>query len=200
MKYKAIGFDYGGVIKGLPGADFTNRISELLGVTPDQYRDAYFAYNKKVNRGEVTWQELWELVLTDLGKQHLVNEVMELSNSRLYQEINDEILELADDLRKRGYKTGLLSNNTIAGGKLMREEGIDKFFDVFHVSAETGYVKPEIEAFANFTHELGIEPDELVFIDDAEKSLSTAGDCGFTPILFKSREQLIEDLKRLEVL
>ncbi len=82
----------------------------------------------------------------------------------------------------------------------MREKGLDKHFDVFHISAETALVKPEPDAFKHLANELGVEIKELVYIDDSEKSLSTSKECGFTPVLFESYEQLVNDLTRLDVL
>ena len=63
----------------------------------------------------------------------------------------------------------------------------------------SGYVKPEPKAFNTFIKDLGVAMDELVFIDDSEKSLSTAKECGYTPILFKSYEQLIAALQQLGI-
>ncbi len=200
MQYKAVGFDYGGVIKGLPGSFFSAGVADLLGITKEQYQEAYFRHNKKINRGEVTWPQLWKLVLTDLGQPNKVDAVMELSNSVFDQAVNQNMLDLVDRIKAKSYKVGLLSNNTIEAGQKMRKLGINKHFDVFHISAETRFVKPEPEAFAYFAQELGILPSELIFIDDAEKSLSTAQECGFTPLLFESYEQLVKELTKLGIL
>lgn len=200
MHYKAIGFDYGGVVKGRPGSFFTVKICKMLGITKEQYQDAYFRHNKKVNRGEITWTELWTQVLTELGHPDKVEAVMALSNSVFDQKINNNVVSLVDRLRDKGYRVGLLSNNTTEAGQKMRELGIDKHFDVLHVSAETGLVKPEPDAFYHFAKALNVPIKELIFIDDAEKSLSTANQCGFIPILFESYDKLITQLDSLKVL
>jgi len=200
MKYKAVGFDYGGVIKGVPGSFLSAGISSLLGVTADEYQTAYFHHNKKVNRGDITWPELWKLVLTELGHPDKVEAVMKLSNDVFDQPINENMVDLVDTIKSRGYKVGLLSNNTIDAGKKMREIGLDKHFDVFHVSAETRLVKPEPEAFEFLAKELGVDIRELIFIDDAEKSLSTAKECGYTSILFESYDLLNTQLQELGIL
>ena len=200
MKYKAIGFDYGVVINGLPGILFNRQFCELVGITDDQYRDTYFTHNKKVNRGEITWEELWHLVLADLHKPEKLKDVMALQDEFFKADINMPILELIDELRLQGYKTGLLSNNTSETAAEMRRQGIDMHFDVFHVSGETGLVKPEPEAFLHLAEALDVDIKELIFIDDANKSLETAEQCGFTPILFESYEQLHEQLTQMNVL
>lgn len=200
MTYKAVGFDWGGVLNGKPGKFFGLRVSELLGTTHERYLEAYFHHNKKINRGEVTWEELWSLVLTELGQPDKVQEVMKISREFNSDNLNQDVLDLVDKLRESGYKVGLLSNNTHEKAALMREKGLDKHFDVFHISAETSLVKPEPEAFQHMADELSVSINELVFIDDSEKSLSTSQECGFTPILFESYGQLVSELKKLGIL
>lgn len=200
MVYKAIGFDWGGVLNGRPGKFFGQKVSELLGTTHEKYLEAYFHHNKKINRGEVTWDELWSLVLTELEQPDKVQEVMKISQEFNADSLNQNVLDLVDKLRVLGYKTGLLSNNTHEKAAIMREKGLDSHFDVFHISAETSFVKPELEAFSHLAEGLGVQLDELIFIDDAEKSLSTAEECGFTPILFESYEQLTKELTKLGIL
>ena len=110
------------------------------------------------------------------------------------------MVQLVDEIRAAGYKTGLLSNTTLEGGADMRRQGLDQHFDVFHISAETKLMKPQPAAFKHFADDLGVELAELIFIDDAEKSLSTAAECGFTPIFFKGRAELREQLQEIGIL
>lgn len=200
MKYKAIGFDWGGVLNGRPGKFFGQEVSELLGVTQEEYLKAYLHYNKKFNRGEVTQEELWNLVLMEIGQPDKAEGVMRISRRFEADDLNQDVLDLVDRLRTRGYRVGLLSNNTHEKATLMREKGIDRHFDVFHISAETALVKPEPEAFQHMASELGVKLEEFVFVDDSEKSLSTAEECGFGPLLFESYEQLTNELTNLGVL
>lgn len=59
--YKAVGFDWGGVLNGRPGKYFAMAVADTIGVSPEAYRTAYFHHNRKVNRGEITWEQLWSL-------------------------------------------------------------------------------------------------------------------------------------------
>ncbi|MDQ5885689.1 MAG: glucose-phosphatase, partial [Patescibacteria group bacterium] len=167
--------------------------------THDDYLRAYFQHNKKINRGEISWQELWTLVLNELQCPEKLPDIINLSKKYSEVKINNEIIYLIDNLRKNGYKIGLLSNNTIEKAGVMRSLGIDKHFDVFHISAETGYVKPEKEAFKHLSDELDVKLHELIFIDDSEKSLSTSQECGYTPILYDNYQQLKAELKYFEI-
>jgi putative hydrolase of the HAD superfamily len=201
MAYKAIGFDYGGVLAGEPGPEFAANVAKMLGIDINTYRTAYFKFNKQVNRNEISWPELWRLFLEDLGHVDRYEELMHMSNAyhaRL-RSVKPEMLRLVDRLRAHGYKLGLLSNNTISMAKHIEIEGIASHFDVVHVSAVTQFVKPEVRAFSFFAEKLGVITEDLIFIDDSEKSLSTAQEAGYTPILFQQYDQLLTELSRLGV-
>lgn len=200
MTYRAVGFDWGGVLQGAPGMVFVQAVCDLLGITPEQYRDAYFKHNDKVHRGELTWREFWKLVLTEeLGQPDKLEGVMELSNSLSDATLNQEVVDLVDKLRAAGFRTGLLSNNTVDNYKIMEKSGLPGHFDVVHISALTGLVKPDPATFRHFAADLGIKTNELIYIDDSQVSLSTAVEVGYTPILFETYGQLVEQLRKLGI-
>ncbi len=196
-KYKAIGFDWGGVLNGRPGQFFAQTVADALGVTREEFQNAYFLHNQKVNRGEVSWQQLWALVLTELGhpnEQEYVERILQISEDANKDNLNEDMLKLVDTLRASGYKGGLLSNNTAEKAAFMRDRNLHKRFDAFDISVETGLVKPDPEAFKHLANGLGVDITELIFVDDTPKSLSTAEETGYTPILFDSYDQLVHDL------
>jgi putative hydrolase of the HAD superfamily len=202
MQYKAIGFDYGGVLAGKNGASLGLEISKLLGIDFETYQKTYIKFKYPVNRGEISWSELWELFLDELGMASRLPDVIALDKAfeAGLKHTHPEMLQLVDDLRAKGYKLGLLSNNTAQYAEYFRSQGLDKHFDVLHISAETGFVKPQPEAFKHFCQSLGVQLAEMVFVDDSPKSLSTAEELGYTPILFSDREDLLKRLTELDVL
>ena len=196
---KAICFDYGGVIGGVGavGANFTQQACEVLGVDMRTYKDVYFGMNHKINTGEIeTWREFWRLFVDTIGKPDTYDAIVKLSEDTTKQLdiVDDSMLNLVDELHGQGYKTGLLSNATIENGKSMRKLGVDGHFDSFHISAETKHMKPSPVAFIQLAESLQVQPSEMIFIDDSEKSLSTAEEVGFVPIRFESRDKLRDEL------
>jgi beta-phosphoglucomutase-like phosphatase (HAD superfamily) len=61
-------------------------------------------------------------------------------------------------------------------------------------------MKPEPIVFQELAKALGVEVSELVYIDDAEKSLSTAEQVGYQPILYTGYVDLLERLRELDIL
>jgi len=199
MNFKAIGFDYGGVIAGIPGTEFNKRVTDLLGVEPKTFQDVYFEFNHLMNNNILSWQDFWKKVTEELGVFDKYKDLIKFIEELPRREINDKIVDLADKLRVGGYKVGLLSNNDIAAANRFRETGLTHHFDVVVVSAEVGYSKPHPKAFEIFLERLGVVANELVYVDDTEKSLTTAEEIGFRPILFTNYESLLHDLKSLGV-
>ncbi len=140
------------------------------------------------------------MILKDLQKEILFNDVLMFLNQQSKGDINLKILDLIDNLRQQGLKVGMFSNFTKEAASKMRETGLDKHFDAFLVSAEIGHAKPSVEAFTALTEKMGILPTELIFIDDTKESLSSSKQAGFHPILFRGYELLVEELTSLGVL
>lgn len=204
MNYKAVGFDYGGVIGGVgnSGPSFSDQVCILLGIDKPTYNEAFFGIYQMINLGGVaTWREFLPSLLDRLGRPERLNDVIAINDNeeRKLRIVSSVMMDIVDAIRQRGYKTGLLSNNTIEGGRAMRVAGLDDHFDTFHISAETKLMKPNPEAFQKFTHDLGVNIQELVFIDNSKNNLSTASKCGYTPILFNDPVNLSEQLDHLGI-
>lgn len=200
MKITAVGFDYGGVLNGATGSQFTQQACALLEVSQKDFLAAYFRHNTKVNRDEVDWPELWRLVLADLGKTDRLADLLAIRDNRGQDALNESVLQLAHELKAKGYKLGILSNNQAVALEHMKHQSLDALFPVIHVSALTGLVKPEPQAFLHFAKALSVPVTELLFIDDSAHSLSTAKTVGYTPLQFESAEQLRRELTQLGLL
>lgn len=204
-KIKAIGFDYGGVIGGDPsiGHTFTAQSAALLGITVDEWRQAYFSLNHLLNTNkDISREVFWQRFVSQFGQPDKLEETLALDSamSDRYLIVNQAIIALIDQLRESGYKVGLLSNATGEVAQKIKALNLEPHFDQFIFSIEISLQKPDKAAFAYLAKALGADLSELAFVDDAAMSLSTAADVGYTPILFKSYDQLVTDLTALKVL
>lgn len=200
MNFKAIGFDYGGVIAGIPSPEFNKRVTRLLGVNSKTFQDVYFEFNHLMNNNNIlSWQDFWKKVTEELGVFDKYDDLIKFIEELPRHEINDQIVGLIDKLRTNGYKVGLLSNNDIAAANKFRETGLANHFDAVVISAEIGYSKPHPKAFETFIKQLGVEANELIYIDDTEKSLATAKEIGYCPVLFNNYDSLLHDLEVLGI-
>jgi putative hydrolase of the HAD superfamily len=195
----AIGFDWSGVILQYPRGNFNDAAAEFLGVTGEQFRRAYFLHNHMVNKGdgakgygEAT--EMWGAILSELGVIDKLDRFIHFVRNQPEGVVSQEMLSLLEKLRQKGWKLGLFSNHSIEGAQTFRKNSYDTYFDVALFSAEVGCMKPEPEAFKMLASMLDVPVSELIFIDDSERSLSTAHDVGYIPILFTDANTLVDQL------
>lgn len=201
---KAIGFDFGGVIGGDPsiGPEFNKQSAKLLGITTEEWRTVYFKFNYIHNTGgKGTKEEFWQKILEHLGQPEKFEQMFTLDKNLVdrYLVINQQIIELIDRLRRLGYKIGMLSNAANEVTTAIKHLNIAHHFDSFLFSSDIGAQKPDPVAFIKLAKSLEVSVMELVFVDDTQKSLSTAKQCGFTPILFEEYDKLVNDLKDLDI-
>lgn len=72
-------------------------------------------------------------------------------------------------------------------------------FDAILLSGKEKLIKPDAKFFALLTSRHGVDPRRSVFIDDVSKNIDAAKALGFSTVLFKSPEQLREELTALGV-
>jgi HAD superfamily hydrolase (TIGR01509 family) len=98
---------------------------------------------------------------------------------------------------KLNYKLGLLSN--ISDNYLhhiFTPEHLD-LFDVIALSFESGFIKPQMQAFKLMAERLGVKPEESVMVDDQESNVAGAREAGMEAILYENATQLRRELDKL---
>lgn len=186
-KFKAIIFDFGGVVELSGSVDIMKQIADELSVLTDEFRKVYYQYNHLTNVNNMRWEDaaMEAVRVFDKSKdtERRVREIVRAHNARKI--INTDLLALFSELRQSGYKVAILSNNTTDLRKRLDEKNILPLVDEVVISAEIGHQKPQKEAFEIVFKKLGVRPEEVIFVDDSPKSLEKAADIGYEPILFK---------------
>ena len=93
-------------------------------------------------------------------------------------------LETLDELERRGIKRGLISMCTEDVPAAWPETEFAPRFEAATFSASCGLVKPEPEIYLHTTEQLGVAPDDCLYVGDgANDELRGASDVGMTPVL-----------------
>jgi epoxide hydrolase-like predicted phosphatase len=109
---------------------------------------------------------------------------------------NPELVAYFRVLRPR-YRTALLSNSF--DGAREREQDRYHFaemVDLIIYSHEVGLAKPDPRIYALTSQRLGVQPQEVVFLDDAERNVAAAAAYGFHAILYQHNAQAIAEIER----
>lgn len=87
------------------------------------------------------------------------------------------------------YKIGLLSTTDAFSANLVFEKfGIRRFFSFVSLSCNSGFLKPDRNAFLSILNDSGFSPEESVMIGDSiRRDIAGAKNAGMRAILFNTR-------------
>lgn len=197
QKFKAVVFDFGGVIEITPDGNPLRKVADIVGVSIEDFHKEYFKHNHLSNVDGLPWEETVAVVVSHLtNSQAIIQQSRQIILDHIAsRRINRELVDFFPVLRQQNFKVAIFSNNTVQLRQQLINEGIIELVDEVVISAEIGFQKPSIEAFDILFQKLDLLPGEVIFIDDAPKSLETAEEIGYTPILFRGNDKLKEDLQ-----
>ncbi len=155
---------------GVPAEEFLPALSEIMAETRKPGAQSSFTYWKP-------YLEKWGVNLDEKG---------------LYdywfgaEKPSEEMKQIAKDLKAKGIKVFLLSNNfkeraEYYGHYPWMSEVVDKAY----YSWQTGFVKPDPQAWLSLLQENNLQPEECIYFDDQEKNVKAAEDLGIKAHLFK---------------
>jgi epoxide hydrolase-like predicted phosphatase len=191
---KAVLFDFGGVLtEGGKKGFIAQTIAELLGLDPKQLDigDLHYMFR----RGQGTEEEFF----AELNRRYdsRVTKEAFLRRAHAFTVPSQEVYALAETVRTHGIKTGILSNVFAISAEKLRQEGRYEGFDPVILSCEEGCAKPEEKLYRTAIARLGIQPEEILFIDDQDKCIPPAQKLGMHTILAVSPQQIVADTKAL---
>ena len=198
-------FDFGGVITSSPFEAFArfeqqrqlpkDFIRTVNSTNPDDNAWA------KLENSDVTREEFDGLFATEsraLGHEVAGADVLAL----LTGELRPEMVRALSIIGKH-YKTGCITNN-IRRDQSEKVEAITapfaevmNSFDVVIESSIVGIRKPNPEIYRLACHELGVQPNEAVFLDDLGINLKPARALGMKTIKVTSGDQALTELEAI---
>ena len=204
---RAVISDFGGVL--------TNRLIEAFaafqdktGISTEQLgramqlvaeRDGEYPLFR-LERGEVSEQQFlndlsWGLE-TELGHRPELHRFREIYFDALHP--NEPMLDLMRNLRDRGLRMAILTNNVREWEELWRSKlPLDEIFEVIVDSAWVGMRKPESAIYLLTIDRLGdgLRPSDCLFVDDNELNVAAARELGMTAVQFHSNDQAIPEIR-----
>jgi putative hydrolase of the HAD superfamily len=150
-----------------------------------------------LERGELTEDEFIARLELELGDGRGIGAMGEAFMAGL--ERNQEMIELVADLRGRGLRTALLTNNVREWEPRWRSmlPEIDEIFEVVVDSAFVGMRKPEPEIYELTLERLGggLRPEDCLFVDDIRVNCDAARDLGMVAVRFETTAQARADIE-----
>jgi putative hydrolase of the HAD superfamily len=123
--------------------------------------------------------------------------------SNLWSHAEPGAVEAVRELKRRGYRLGVVSNADGRVRKLLETAGFSPFLEVVIDSSEVGLEKPDPRIFFAATDRLGIAPETCAYVGDIYPvDVIGARAAGMRPILIGdgAAEEDVERIARLEEL
>jgi putative hydrolase of the HAD superfamily len=153
----------------------------------------------RLERGQVSeadfLEELAEALAAELGHRPRMQRFSDVYFEALRG--NEPMLDLMRELRGRGYRMAILTNNVREWEEKWRSKlPVDEIFEVIVDSAWVGMRKPEPEIYRLTLERLGSPAaEECLFVDDNELNIDAARELGMLAVRFQSNEQAIPEIR-----
>jgi epoxide hydrolase-like predicted phosphatase len=149
----------------------------------------------ELERGELSEAEFTAIVQAQLPGEIQLEGFRDIYFSHLHP--NEPMIELMRELRGRGLRMAMLTNNVREWEPLWRAKlPVDEIFEVVVDSAFVGMRKPDRAIYELTLERLGdVRAEECVFVDDLDVNCATAAELGMLPVHYQSPEQAIAEIR-----
>ena len=201
---KAVICDFGGVLTSPLVRGFL-AYQEESGVSAEQLGTAMAKATEEHGRHPLFELERGRISEAEFGRRlerHLEPGFDLARLSQLYfdhLEPNQPMIDLMAQLRARGLRMALLTNNVREWEARWRSllPELDDIFELVVDSAFVGMRKPEPAIYELTLERLGsVTAEECVFVDDIDVNCQAAGELGMHPVRFEENAQAIPEITR----
>lgn len=197
-RIKAVIFDWGGVLIDDPRPGLMLYCAKALGVSEADYTRAHNKFSEEFQKGLISENVFWAGVCAELKTSRPKAPSLWSDAFRSVYLPRKEMFSLASKLHKNGYKTAVLSNTEAPAMQFFYQLRYN-MFDVVVFSCVERTKKPEREIYELTIQRLKTRPRQAVFIDDRPEYINGAKEVGLNTIVFKSGEQVKDELARFSV-
>jgi putative hydrolase of the HAD superfamily len=196
LTIRAIVFDIGGVLEITPRTGWEKGWETRLGLQQGGLVERLGPVWRDGDVGNVSEEEMEKRTGEILG---LDREQLDAFLRDLWDEycgtLNTELADYFASLRPH-YITGIISNSFVGARRIEHERyGFGDMCDLIVYSHEVGVKKPDRRIFEIACERFGVQPSEIIFLDDVEAAVTAARKLGIHAFLFNDNAQAIADIE-----
>ena len=195
LEAKAVVFDFGGVISVSPWTDDWPLLGycKSLGLSRELFRRGWDRYRAKWDGGECSFEDMYGMIFADAGlprpSPEQIERLWELDALSWIRELSSDTLALMRDLKSAGKKVGVLSNMSADFHERLfvpRCAEYRKLLDAEVISGMVRMFKPEKRIYDLAAARLGLNPEDILFLDDTEANVLAARKCGWRSHVYRA--------------
>lgn len=168
-------------------------LADKFKVSLDQWFDSIDTAYVKSIEGQFSEKKVVNIVSKNL---HVQSKKLIKFVKKAYKRnftLNKPLFKKARELKSKGYKIAILSDQWHLSARVFITNDFYKFFNPIILSCYVGFRKPNPEIYKLILEKLKLKPSETLFIDNQKWNINPAKRLGMRTILFKSNKQLFRD-------
>jgi putative hydrolase of the HAD superfamily len=168
---------------------FAKVLTEEFNITFEMTREFFTQKFSPALKGQISVKDLLPSYLNEWGWRSSIDEFLRLWVDS-EREPDPDMIKLVQELRTKGYRCCLATNQESNRANFMRSEmKFSEVFDDLFISSDIGFMKPEPEFYLSISERLNVVPSRLHFIDDQQHYLDAAAKQGWNTHLFSNVSQ-----------
>lgn len=198
MSITAVLFDIGGVLEVTPPTGWERRWAQRLGLDVAEMAGRLHDAFRAGDVGAVSLTQVEAAVAKRLGLNPAeVAAFMEDLWAEYLGSLNEDLAVYFAGLRPR-FRTGILSNSFVGARERERDAyNFEAMCDVVIYSHEEGLSKPDPRFYDLACRRLGVQPDQVVLVDDMAVCTEAARAAGLHAVTFVDNDQAIAAVEAL---
>jgi putative hydrolase of the HAD superfamily len=197
---KAVLFDYGRVLSGPEKVESWQGMRALLGLSESKFLELYWKYRDDYDRGTLSGTEYWRSIARDVTFPLKNSGLVELEqlDVEMWTDPNPPMVDWAGRLKRAGIRTGILSNigDAMEAGVRAKFAWLEGFTHITW-SHLLKMRKPEPAIYTAAAKGLGVEPGEVLFIDDREDNIAGAQAVGMLGVVYGAHAEFEREMERM---
>ena len=167
---------------------FGENIAADVGIDAEKFRAVWHKNEFSRSIGRLTIEEalsqaLSEFGITDEKSTGLAAQKRRESLDDTFSAIPEETFAMLDGLKRRGLLIGLISNCFSDECEIIKASPLFGYFDSAMLSYEQGICKPDKEIYLRIMKELGVMPQECLYVGDGgSRELFAAEELGMKAV------------------
>lgn len=167
---------------------FSENIASDMNLPVDTFRMAWHATESFRSNGQFTIEDAVTKTLTAFGCGSAENVELVCRKRRealedTFRSVPEAVGALLQELHERDIRIGVISNCYSDECKAIHECSIYPLLDAAKLSYEQGICKPDVSLYFRAAAELGVEPEECLYVGDGGcNELQAAKEAGMKPV------------------
>lgn len=194
---KVVFFDFGGVMADEGWVNGLTDIAHHHGFLPHKFFDdaCDVLWSTGYMYGRADEATFWERLGERYDFKMSVDEMRNVIFSRFT--MRPKVIGLIEQVNAAGYRTAILSDQTNWLEEFDDRYDFFRLFERVFNSYELGIGKKMPEVFPLVCKEMGVEPQEALFVDDNEGHIGRAKACGLNTVYFIDADEGIKEIEKM---